>query len=185
MELQANAALIIIDQQKGILHPRLGRRNNPQAEERILDLLGLWRRSVRPVIHVQHLSRSPDSVFWPEQEGVEFQQRFLPRDGEWLIQKQVPDAFCVTGLESRLREAGIGQMVIVGVATHNSVESTARTAGNLGFDTWVAEDGCFTFDKTDYFGTLHSAEAVHGMSLGNLQGEYATVVSSAWILAAA
>ena len=45
MELQANAALIIIDQQKGILQPRLGRRNNPQAEERILDLLGLWRRS--------------------------------------------------------------------------------------------------------------------------------------------
>ncbi|POA43812.1 cysteine hydrolase [Pseudomonas sp. MPR-ANC1] len=184
MELEANAALIIIDQQKGILHPRLGRRNNPQAEERILDLLGLWRHSERPVIHVQHLSREPDSVFWPEQEGVEFQPRFLPRDGEWLIQKQVPDAFCVTGLAARLREAGIGQLVIVGVATHNSVEATARTAGNLGFDTWVAEDACFTFDKADYFGTLRTAEDVHGMSLGNLHGEYATVVSSARILAA-
>jgi nicotinamidase-related amidase len=40
MELKANTALIIIDQQKGILHPRLGRRNNPEAEARILDLLG-------------------------------------------------------------------------------------------------------------------------------------------------
>nr|WP_315446016.1 cysteine hydrolase family protein [uncultured Pseudomonas sp.] len=184
MELEANAALIIIDQQKGILHPRLGRRNNPLAEERILDLLGLWRHSERPVIHVQHLSREPDSVFWPEQEGVEFQPRFLPRDGEWLIQKQVPDAFCATGLAARLREAGIGQLVIVGVATHNSVEATARTAGNLGFAAWVAEDACFTFDKADYFGTLRTAEDVHGMSLGNLHGEYATVVSSARILAA-
>jgi nicotinamidase-related amidase len=184
MELQANAALIIIDQQKGILQPRLGRRNNLQAEERILDLLGLWRRSTRPVIHVQHLSREPESVFWPEQEGVEFQERFLPQDGEWLIQKQVPDAFCATVLEARLREAGIGQLVIVGVATNNSVESTARTAGNLGFAAWVAEDACFTFDKADYFGTLRTAEEVHGMSLGNLQGEYATVVSSALILAA-
>ncbi|KHA75207.1 isochorismatase [Pseudomonas chlororaphis] len=184
MELQANAALIIIDQQKGILQPRLGRRNNPQAEERILDLLGLWRRSARPVVHVQHLSREPDSVFWPEQEGVEFQQRFLPKDGEWQIQKQVPDAFCASGLEVQLREAGVGQLIIVGVATHNSVESTARSAGNLGFDTWVAEDACFTFDKADYFGTLRTAEEVHAMSLGNLHGEYATVVSAALILAA-
>ncbi|MFJ4493974.1 cysteine hydrolase family protein [Pseudomonas atacamensis] len=184
MELQSNAALIIIDQQKGILHPRLGRRNNPQAEERMLELLALWRLRGRPVIHVQHLSRSPDSVFWPEQEGVEFQPRFMPQDGEWLIQKQVPDAFCATRLERQLREAGIGQVLIVGVATNNSVESTARTAGNLGFDTWVAEDACFTFDKADYFGTPRTAEDVHGMSLGNLHGEYATVVSSVQVLAA-
>ncbi|WP_130902011.1 cysteine hydrolase family protein [Pseudomonas sp. Sample_23] len=184
MELQSNAVLIIIDQQKGILHPRLGRRNNPQAEERMLELLALWRLRGRPVIHVQHLSRSPDSVFWPEQDGVEFQERFVPRDGEWLIQKQVPDAFCASGLEAQLREAGIGQLIIVGVATNNSVESTARTAGNLGFDTWVAEDACFTFDKADYFGTPRTAEEVHGMSLGNLHGEYATVVGSSQILAA-
>ena len=184
MELQSNAALIIIDQQKGILHPRLGRRNNPQAEERMLELLALWRRGGRPVIHVQHLSRSPDSVFWPEQDGVEFQERFVPRDGEWLVQKQVPDAFCASGLEAQLREAGIGQLIIVGVATNNSVESTARTAGNLGFDTWVAEDACYTFDKADYFGTPRTAEEVHGMSLGNLHGEYATVVSSVQVLAA-
>ncbi|MFJ2466467.1 cysteine hydrolase family protein [Pseudomonas sp. NPDC087615] len=185
MELQANAALIIIDQQKGILHPRLGRRNNPDAEARILDLLGIWRSSGRPVIHVQHLSRSPESVFWPEQSGVEFQARFVPQDGEWLIQKQVPDAFCGTGLEARLREARIGQLIIVGVATNNSVESTARSAGNLGFEAWVAEDACFTFDKVDYFGTPRSAQEVHGMSLGNMDGEYATVVSSGRILAIA
>ncbi len=124
----------------------------------------------------------PDSVFWPEQSGVEFQARFLPQAGEQLIQKQVPDAFCATGLEASLREAGIEQLVIVGVATNNSVESTARTAGNLGFETWVVEDACFTFDKADYFGNAHSAEEVHAMSLGNLHGEYATVVSTAQIL---
>jgi nicotinamidase-related amidase len=182
MHLEKNAALIIIDQQKGILHPRLGRRNNPQAEERMLELLVHWRRSARPIIHVQHLSRSEDSVFWPQQSGVEFQERFSPLPGEQLIQKQVPDAFCSTGLEALLREAGIAQLVIVGVATHNSVESTARTAGNLGFDTWVVHDACFTFDKADFFSHARSAEEVHGMSLGNLHGEYATVVDTAQIL---
>jgi nicotinamidase-related amidase len=182
MELKTNAALIIIDQQKGILEPRLGRRNNPLAEERMLALLAHWRRTGRPVIHVQHLSSSAESVFWPQQSGVEFQERFQPQADEQLIQKQVPDAFCSTGLEQRLREAGIDQLIIVGVATHNSVESTARTAGNLGFDAWVVEDACFTFDKADYFGNAHSAEEVHAMSLGNLHGEYATVVSTAQIL---
>ena len=184
MELRENAALILIDQQKGILHPRLGPRNNLEAELRMLELLAHWRDSARPVIHVHHLSRSEDSVFWPGQSGVEVQERFEPVAGERLIQKQVPDAFCGTTLEADLRSDGIGQLVIVGVATNNSVESTARTAGNLGFDTWVAEDACFTFDKADYFGVARSAAEVHGMSLANLHGEYATVVSVERILRA-
>ncbi|EPJ85986.1 isochorismatase hydrolase [Pseudomonas sp. CFII68] len=184
MELQHNAALILIDQQKGILHPRLGPRNNPEAELRMLELLALWRHTARPVIHVHHLSRSPDSVFWPGQSGVEVQPRFEPLAGEWRVQKQVPDAFSGTRLEEDLRRAGVGQLVIVGVATNNSVESTARTAGNLGFDTWVAEDACFTFDKADYFGNARSAAEVHAMSLGNLHGEYATVVGVERILQA-
>ena len=162
MELQKNAALILIDQQQGILHPRLGPRNNPDAELRMLELLSCWRG----------------------QSGVQVQERFRPLPGEKPIQKQVPDAFCGTGLETHLRGAGIGQLVIVGVATNNSVESTARTAGNLGFDTWVAEDACYTFDKADFFGNARSAAEVHGMSLGNLHGEYATVVSVKRILAA-
>lgn len=183
MQIQTNAALIIIDQQQGILHPRLGSRNNPQAEDRIAQLLLHWRETGRPVIHVQHLSLSPDSVFWPQQSGVEFQERFRPHPGERLIQKQVPDAFCVTTLHAGLLEAGIRQLVIVGVATHNSVEATARTAGNLGFETLVAEDACYTFAKADFFGLARTAQEVHGMSLGNLHGEYATVLSVDEILA--
>ncbi|MGP0015569.1 cysteine hydrolase family protein [Pseudomonas sp.] len=181
-DIQVNAALILIDQQQGILHPKLGPRNNPEAEVRMLELLQHWRQTARPIVHVQHLSHSPESVFWPGQSGVEFQQRFAPGPGERLVQKRVPDAFCATGLEVWLRETGIEQLVIVGVATHNSVEATARTAGNLGFETWVVEDACYTFDKTDYFGAFHSAQEVHAMSLGNLHGEYATVVSSQRLL---
>ena len=184
MQLQVNATLILIDQQKGIHEPRLGPRNNPQAEDRIAELLEQWRARSWPVIHVQHLSCSPESVFWPQQSGVEFQQRFMPLAGEPVIQKQVPDAFCATGLAEDLQRGGVGQLIIVGVATHNSVEATARTAGNLGYETWVVEDACYTFDKQDYFGQWHCAQQVHAMSLGNLQGEYATVVTARDILMA-
>lgn len=70
------------------------------------------------------------------------------------------------------------------MATHNSVEATARTAGNLGYETWVVEDACYTFDKQDYFGQWHCAQQVHAMALGNLQGEYATVVTTRDVLMA-
>lgn len=182
MEIRHGAALILIDQQKGIHHPKLGRRNNPDAEERMLALLAQWRSNGWPVIHVQHLSHSPDSVFWPEQSGVEFQDAFIAQAGEQLIQKRVPDAFCGTALEATLHGSGIRQVVLVGVATHNSVEATARSSGNLGFETWVVEDACYTFDKADFYGQMHSAETVHAMSLGNLHGEYATVISSKQVL---
>ncbi len=185
MDIDNNAALVIIDMQQGINHPKLGRRNNPQAEQQMLALLDVWRRTGRTVIHVRHFSRSPDSVFWPQQSGVEFQPAFMPLDGEGELHKQVPDAFCHSALEGWLRADGIRQVVIVGVVTNNSVESTARTGGNLGFEVIVPFDACYTFDGADFFGTPRSAEEVHGMSLANLHGEYAQVLSTEEIVRAA
>ena len=182
MKLHANAALILIDMQNGINHPKLGRRNNPQAEQHMLRLLAQWRESSRPVFHVRHFSRSPDSVFWPEQSGVDYQKAFEPWDGEQELSKQVPDAFCHSFLEAWLRADGISQIVIVGVVTNNSVESTARTGGNLGLEVIVPHDACFTFDQADFFGTPRTAEEVHAMSLANLNGEYAQVLSTDEVL---
>lgn len=178
MHLEPNAALVLIDLQKGINHPKLGPRNNPRAEHILLNLLTQWRKSSRPVVHVRHISRSPDSVFWPQQSGVEFQEQFVPLATEQVIEKSVPDAFCATNLEHWLRSHSVTQLIVAGVATNNSVESTARTGGNLGFKVLVPEDACFTFDKADFFGKQRTAEEVHAMSLANLHGEYATVVSS-------
>ncbi|MEA9976632.1 MULTISPECIES: cysteine hydrolase family protein [unclassified Pseudomonas] len=182
MDIQFNAALVLIDMQNGINHPKLGRRNNRYAELQMLRLLLVWRATDRPVIHVRHFSRSPSSVFWPEQSGVDYQPEFLPVVGESELQKQTPDAFCGTSLERYLRTHSITQVIIVGVVTNNSVESTARSGGNLGFEVVVAHDACFTFDQADFFGNLHTAEEVHAMSLGNLHGEYATVVSTGEVL---
>ncbi|HEX8596741.1 MAG TPA: cysteine hydrolase family protein [Pseudomonas sp.] len=182
MIILSNATLVIIDMQQGIQHPRLGRRNNLQADANMLTLLHAWRDTGRPVIHVRHFSRSPDSVFWPGQSGVEYQPAFLPLSDEAELRKQVPDAFCGTPLEQWLRSDAITQLVIVGVATNNSVESTARSGGNLGFEVIVAHDACFTFDQADFFGTPRSAQEVHAMSLGNLHGEYATVLCAEDIL---
>jgi len=182
--MERQAALIIIDMQQGMRFDTLLPRNNPDAEEHLARLLGAWRASGQPVVLVRHISRSPTSVFAPGQPGVEFQQRFLPLAHEHVVEKNVPDVFINTGLERWLHTRGLRRVVIAGVSTNNSVEASARTAGNLGFDTVVVADACFAFEKTDFGGTLRSADEVHLMALANLDGEYAQVRMTQQVLAA-
>ena len=183
--MRSDQVLIIIDMQQGMQAAHLPARNNPEAEAQMSKLLSAWRQHDRPIVHVRHLSRSPQSVFWPGQPGVLFQEAFMPAASEPVFDKQTPDAFSQTGLEHWLHQRGLRRLLIVGVSTNHSVESTARSAGNLGFDTEVVADACFTFAQTDCAGTVHSAEVVHAMALANLQAEYARVVLTHNVLARA
>jgi len=176
------SALILIDMQQGMRDPAAGKRNNPDAEANMQRLLAAWRKAGWPVVHVRHASSTPGSPFWPGQPGAEFQPEFAPAAGEHVVVKNVPDAFVRTGLERWLQVRGLRQVVVAGVSTANSVESTARTAGNLGFDTVVVSDATFTFAKKDYAGVPRSADEVHAMSLANLEGEYAAVMSTAEVV---
>jgi nicotinamidase-related amidase len=180
------AALLVIDVQKAIdadYHASEGPRNNPDAERNIARLLATWRRSRRPIIHIRHDSTFPTSAYRPGQEGNEFKAEVMPAAGETVIAKRTNSAFIGTDLEQRLRKSGIQMLVIVGVSTNNSVEATVRMAGNLGFDTYLVSDACFTFARRDFQGRLRTAEEVHAMSLANLQGEYCTVLDTAAALA--
>ena len=177
------AALIIVDMQKGMANPALP-RNNPDAERNMELLLRAWREAGATVVHVRHMSRTPGSPFWPGQAGAEFQEALAPLPSEHVVEKNVPDAFINGGLERWLHARGIGQLIVVGVSTNNSVEATARTAGNLGFQTQVVADATFAFDKIDYAGKKRTAEEFHAMALANLDGEYATVVDTQRILEA-
>jgi nicotinamidase-related amidase len=182
MKLIDNTALIIIDQQQGLDNPKLGPRNNRDAETVMLKLLNTWRVAGMPIIHVRHRSLEPDSVFWPEQQGFEFKQNFLPQGDELVIEKNIPCAMLTTNLEKILGHKNIRKLVLVGASTNNSIEATARTASGLGFRVIVAEDACFTFAKSDYVGTARTAQEVHAMSLANLEGEYAQVINSEILL---
>jgi nicotinamidase-related amidase len=177
------AVLLLIDLQRAIDHPSWGTRNNPQAETRIAGLLRHWRSQGWPVWHVRHDSTEPGSHYRPGQPGHAFKPQAAPVAGEPVIPKQRNSAFIGTDLEARLRAGGHEALVVAGVVTNNSVEATVRMAGNLGFRTWLVADGCFTFAKADWNGTVHSADEVHAMSLANLEAEYCTVVTSEALLA--
>lgn len=70
-------------------------------------------------------------------------------------------------------------VVYTGVITNNSLEATVRMSGNLGFVSFVVADGCWTVDKTYREGRHWDADEVHALSLANMDGEYATVITSA------
>lgn len=180
------AALLVIDVQKAIdaaYHAAEGPRNNPDAEKNIGRLLAVWRRENKPIIHVRHDSTLPASAYRPGQDGNRFKTEVEPAAGETIIPKRTNSAFIGTELERHLREAGLVTLVVTGVSTNNSVEATVRMAGNLGFDTYLVADACFTFARRDFHGRLRNAEEVHSMSLANLQDEYCSVVDTAAVLA--
>ena len=176
------AALILIDLQKAIDDPSWGTRNNPQAESIARALLDKWRGLSAPLFHIRHDSTEPQSTYRPGQSGNEFKPEVAPLPGEPVIVKHVNSAFVGTDLESRLHSAGIADLVVCGVITNNSVETTVRHGANLGFRITLVEDACLTFGRADYNGRPRSADEVHSMSLANLQGEYCRVVHSRELL---
>jgi nicotinamidase-related amidase len=173
-----NAALILIDVQKGFDDPVWGHRNNPDAETNIASLLAAWRQTERPIIHIQHCSRNPYAVLHASAPGNAIKDLVCPQGEEPVLQKQVNSAFIGTDLEERLRRDGITMLIITGLTTNHCVETTTRMAGNLGFDSYFVSDATATFDRTGPDGVLHTAEEIQAITLTNLHQEFATIVTT-------
>jgi nicotinamidase-related amidase len=174
--LPMNATLIVIDVQNGFLDSRWGPRNNPEAETNVARLIAAWRQTGRPVRHIHHSSRSPAGSFIKGTAGHEPKPEAIPAAGEPVHLKQVNSGFIGTTLEPDLRADGVGTLVIVGLTTNHCVSTTARMAGNLGFETFVVEDATATFDRVGLDGKMRLASDVHAAALSDLSEEFATVV---------
>jgi nicotinamidase-related amidase len=182
----SRTALIVIDVQRAFdLWEASGkRRNNPKAIERIVELLAAFRASGKPIFHIRHQGTKPNSSFLPGGAGYPAKDEAREIEGEPVLVKRVNSAFIGTDLEHRLRAAGIETLVICGATTNHCVETTTRMAGNLGFDAWLVRDATWTFDRVGPDGDQHSAEDVHAMTLANLHGEFARIVSAAEAISA-
>lgn len=177
------SALLVIDAQVGVdvleyWGGPTGRRNNPDAEVRIEQLLATWRAHDRPVFFSLHDSREAGSPLKRNLPTGAPKPGLEPRDGEGVVVKDVNSAFVGTDLEIQLRRAGIRRLVTAGFFTNMCVETTTRHAGNLGYDTYLAHDACATTNRVGPDGTDHDPEMVHTMSVANLHGEFCTAVAS-------
>lgn len=183
--LPRNTALIVIDVQLAFDDPAWGERNNRDAESKIALLLAAWRAAGMPVIHVHHRSRSPKGLFHAGRPGAEVKPEAMPLAGEPVIFKEVNSSFIGTSLETRLREAGIESVVLVGITTDHCVSTTTRMAGNLGFDTFIVSDATATFERSGVHGQHFSAQLMHDTALASVSGEFAQVIDTACAVAMA
>ena len=174
-------ALLLIDVQVGVdvlTHwgGPTGRRNNPNAENKMLQLLAAWRAAKLKVALTRHDSREAASPLkFSLQTGAQ-KPGFEPVAGEIVVEKDVNSGFIGTNLEVQLRRAGISRLVIVGFFTNFCVETTTRMAGNLGFDTYLVEDCCSTSNRVVPDGVDRDPELVHAMTVANLHGEFCTAI---------
>ncbi|SDT14273.1 cysteine hydrolase family protein [Microterricola viridarii] len=179
MSLDPNAALIVIDMQKGFADPGWGPRNNPDCESNVERLLESWAASARPVVLVRHDSVE-ESPLNPNHPGNALMDFVAAAPHELFVRKDVNSAFFgEPDLSGWLDERGIQQIVICGIQTNMCVETTARMGGNLGYEVLVPIDATHTFDLEGPGGVRLSADELSRATAVNLHGgEFATVLST-------
>ncbi len=179
-----DAALLLIDVQVGVDDLTHwggvnGRRNNPEAETTMLNLLSKWREQGLPVAFTRHDSvedRSPLKLNLP---SGDLKPGFSIADGDISIIKNVNSGFVGTSLHEEFRVRGVTRLVIVGFFTNMCVETTVRMAGNMGYDTYLVPEGCATTNRIGPDGVDRDPELVHDMTVANLHGEFCTTLSPA------
>jgi nicotinamidase-related amidase len=143
--LDANTALVIIDLQKGLasyptVHPL------DDVARRAKELAAAFRRHHLPVVLVNAdgvapgRTQSPTSAKERPANWLEFMEALDRQPHDHVITKRTWGAFTNTGLERHLKDRGVTQIVLAGVATSIGVESTARQAHELGFHVALAVD---------------------------------------------
>jgi len=180
MNYDSKPALLLIDIQKGLddIEYYGGHRNNLQAEASAKEILDFWRNQKYPIFHIKHNSTNPDSPLAQGQPGNDFKDIVKPIANESIIEKQVNSAFIGTDLKQQLDVLSVRKLVIVGLTTDHCVSSSARMAGNLGYETFLVSDATATFNKVGPDGTKFTAEMIHEIALASLHNEFATVIGT-------
>jgi nicotinamidase-related amidase len=157
-----SVALIVVDVQRGFDDAAYwGPRNNPGCEQRVATLIDAWRAHDQPIVFVRHDSTEPASPLAPDHPGNAF-KAVITGEPDVLVSKQVNSCFYGTpDLHAWLGERGISRLAICGITTNHCCETTARMAGNLGYDTHFVLDATHAFERTGPDGVTLSADALY------------------------
>jgi nicotinamidase-related amidase len=113
-----------------------------------------------------------DEIFRKGSWGFEIHEALQPLPGEPVIAKCFVSAFASSKLHDRLRQQGITDLILTGVATDFVVDSTCWWAVDLGYSVMVVSNGCCTTSQDEHEAALKKMAA------------RADIVSSREILAA-
>lgn len=143
--LDAKTALVIVDLQSGIValpvvHPA------QEIVQRSVALLDAFRRHGLPVVLVRVTAGAPGRTDAGRSTGdfpagfADLVPELKQQPSDHVVTKRTWGAFANTDLEAHLREQGVTQVVLAGIATSIGIESTARCASELGLNVTLVVD---------------------------------------------
>jgi nicotinamidase-related amidase len=144
--MDTKPALVVIDLQKGLsgipaAHPM------DEVVRQAARLAAAFREHGLPVVLVNATGRAPGRTeaapnvsATPAPDWAEIMDELDPQPGDLRVTKQRWGAFHNTSLDAQLRDQGVTQIVLAGVATSAGVESTARAAYEHGYHVVLATD---------------------------------------------
>jgi nicotinamidase-related amidase len=176
VEAVAETALLIIDIQNDYFPGgAMALEGAEAAGQNAAKLLAAFRAKHLPVFHMQHQSVRPGATFFiPGTPGAEIHPCVAPAANEKVLEKNYPNSFRETALETRLEAAGTRHLVIAGMMTQMCVDATVRQAFDLGYRVTLGADACATRDQS-FGGQTIPAVQVQGAFLAALSGLYAKV----------
>jgi len=143
--LDPRTALVVIDLQQGMTSLKLLHPLN-EIVERACALIEAFRRHALPVVLVNVDGKPPgrsergSRLSALAADFAELLPALNRQPQDHIVTKRTPGAFTNTDLEAYLKRQGVTQIVLVGIATCNGVEATARHAYELGFNVSFAID---------------------------------------------
>jgi len=144
-KFDTTAALVVIDLQKGIVSlPTV----HPVGEivGRAAQLASAFRERGLPVVLVNVTGRAPGRTdagvpkFSLPADWSELVPELQQHAGDYTVSKQRWGAFIGTSLDDYLRQRGVTQIFLTGVATSAGVESMARSAYDHGYNVVLITD---------------------------------------------
>ena len=97
-----------------------------------------------------------------DEPGWQIIPELAPRPGEPVIDKPGISAFHASDFDQILRRQAIRNLVISGVTTDYSVQSTLRDANDRGYECLLLEDCCAALDMAEHEATLRVLRLVGG-----------------------
>ncbi|HEX4321626.1 MAG TPA: isochorismatase family protein [Acidobacteriaceae bacterium] len=161
-QIDTVAALVVIDLQKGIVglptvHP------TSEIVSRSAELARAFRKRGLPVVLVNVSGRAPGRTdagapnFSFPPDWTELVPELEQKPDDYLVTKQRVGAFLGTSLNDHLRQCGVTQVFLTGVATSVGVEATARSAYDLGYNVVLVVDAMTDRDADTH---RHSVEKI-------------------------
>lgn len=143
LQHRPNTALVVIDVQTGVVEDG---HDRDAVVANIATLVEKARREDVPVVWVQHVAEHLPKG----SDNWQIVPELAPDAAEPLVEKQYPDSFEDTALETVLADLGIGRLVVVGAQTDECVRSTLHGAFARGYDATLVSDAHTTSDLSEY-----------------------------------